>query len=134
MLLQPGSGWRALLRKNGTPEFSAAFSREVCFEASVMTRPCVGVACVSAVLSASSAMYDRLVFTRETVGGPVTYLEWEGQAFGSDVAGTTVFARDYSGLIERVCLYHRPLQMVMRLSAELARRLEGKVDRSLFQP
>jgi hypothetical protein len=29
-------------------------------------------------------------------------------------------------------LYHRPLQMVLQFSEELAKRLEGKIDPSLF--
>jgi hypothetical protein len=36
-------------------------------------------------------------------------------------------------LIQSVRLYHRPLQIVLQFSEELAKRLEGKVDPSLFR-
>ena len=36
------------------------------------------------------------------------------------------------GLIQSMRLYHRPLHMVMEFSAELGRRLKGKVDPNLF--
>jgi hypothetical protein len=75
---------------------------------------------------------DALTFTSETVDGRKTYLEWEGKAFGKDVGGATILTRNEAGLIENVRLYHRPLQMVLQFSEELAKRLEGKIDPSLF--
>jgi hypothetical protein len=74
-------------------------------------------------------MYDRIAFTHETVDGVKTYLEWEGQAFGMDVAGTTTLSRNGSGLIASIRLYHRPLHMVVKFSAELGRRLNGNSTR-----
>ena len=77
-------------------------------------------------------MYDSLAFTNETADGVKTYLEWEGKAFGRDVGGTTILTRNAAGLIQSVRLYQRPLQMVVLFSAELAKRLQGKVDPNLF--
>ena len=129
----PGSDWRAIVGKNGTPEFAAAFSQNVSLHTSVMNAPCVGVEQLSAFLLATSSTYERLAFTHETVDGPKTYLEWEGRAFGADVAGSTIITRNPAGLIEIICLHHRPLQVVLRFSAELARRLEGKLGRAMFE-
>jgi hypothetical protein len=128
----PGSAWRALVRKNGTAEFAAAFSRTVSLETSVMNERCIGVELVGAFFAATTTMYDRLDFTYETVAGRRTFFEWEGAAFGFDIAGTTIITRNEAGLIDSIRLYHRPLHQIVRFSTELAQRLEGKVDRRMF--
>ena len=128
-----GSAWRALVRKNGTAEFAAAFSRTVSLETSVMNERCIGVELIGAFFAATTKMYDRLDFTHETVEGRKTFFEWEGTAFGSSIAGTTIVTRNEAGLVEGVRLYHRPFRQVVRFSAELAKRLAGKVDPRLFE-
>jgi hypothetical protein len=80
----------------------------------------------------AGGMYDALAFTHETVDGRKTYLEWEGKAFGKDAGGTTILTRGETGLIASVRLYHRPFQIVQQFSAELAKRLKGKVDPGLL--
>jgi hypothetical protein len=59
-------------------------------------------------------------------------MEWQGEAFGSPIAGTTIVTRNEAGLIESIRLYHRPLSAVLRFSAELAKRLGGSVDAAMF--
>ena len=130
---KPGDEWRAIVGKNGSKEFAAAFVAEPVLYASVLNGPCVGVDAIAAFFAATSAgMYESLAFTNETVDGLKTYLEWEGQAFGKDVGGTTVLTRNEADLIQSVRLYHRPLQVVVLFSEELAKRLQGKVDPSLL--
>jgi hypothetical protein len=130
---KPGEDWIAIVRKNGTEEFAAAFAPNAVLDASVMNGPCVGVNAIAAFFAATSGgMYESLAFTHETVDGPKTYLEWEGKAFGKDVGGTTILTRNETGLVESVRLYHRPLRIVALFSAELERRLKGKVAPSLF--
>jgi hypothetical protein len=79
-----------------------------------------------------TGMYDSLKFTTETVNGRKIYLEWEGSVFGEDVGATTILTRDATDLIENIRFYHRPLQVVIEFSKELARRLKGKVDPDLL--
>jgi len=113
----PGADWRALVRKNGTKEFAAAFAANPVLDTSVMFRRCVGVDAISSVFAAiTGGMYDSLTFTNETVDGAKTYLEWEGKAFGTDVGGTTIVTRDEAGLLGKIRLYHRPLQIVQLFS------------------
>ena len=128
----PGSEWRAFVRKNGTPEFAAAFTPAVSLDTAVMNGPLSGVDLVGAFFAATTKMYDVLDFTHETVAGGKTYMEWQGEAFGSPIAGTTIVTRNEAGLIEGIRLYHRPLSAVIRFSAELAKRLGGKVDPAMF--
>jgi hypothetical protein len=125
---KPGDGWIAIVRKNGMPEFAAAFAANAVLDASVLSEPRVGADAIASFFAATaSGMYDSLTFTNETVDGRKTYLEWEGKAFGRQVAGTTILTRDEAGLIQSIRLYHRPLQMVLEFSKELAKRLKGKV-------
>src|SRR6266849_2037827 len=129
----PGAEWREIAKKSGTKEFAAAFAPNPVLETSVLNGPCIGVDAIAAFFAATaSGMYDALSFTHETVDGRKTYLEWEGKAFGEDVGGATILTRDEAGLIVGVRLYHRPLQMVRRFSADLAKRLKGKIDSSLL--
>ena len=130
---KPGEDWMAIVRKNGTSEFSAAFAANPVLQTSVMSGPCVGVEAVATVLAATAGgMYDTLGYTHETVDGPKTYLEWEGKAFGKSVGGSTILTRNEAGLIQSIQIYHRPLPMVLQFSAELENRLKGKVSPSLF--
>jgi hypothetical protein len=129
----PGADWQALVRKTGTTEFAAAFTPSPVLDTSVLCGPCEGVDAIAAFFAATtSGMYDALTFTSETVAGTKTYLEWEGKAFGKDVGGATILTHDDAGLIISIRLYHRPLQIVRLFSAELAMRLKGKLDASLF--
>jgi hypothetical protein len=128
---RPGASWMAIVRKNGTKEFAAAFAPSAVLDASVLNEPCVGADAIGSFFAATAGgMYDSLAFTNETVDGPKTYLEWEGKAFGKDVAGTTIITRDETGLIQSIRLYHRPLPILLQFAEELAKRLRGNVDQS----
>jgi len=128
----PGQDWIAIVRKSGTSEFATAFVAHSVLYASVLNAPCIGVERIGAFFAATGGMYDIIAFTRETKDGSKTLLEWEGKVFGEDVAGTTILTRDEAGLIESIQLYHRPLHIVVRFSAELRRRLQGRLDSALF--
>jgi hypothetical protein len=128
----PGQDWIAVVGKNGTSEFATAFVAQPVLHASVLNAPCIGVEPIAAFFAVTSGMYDRLAFTHETKDSSKICLEWEGKVFGEDVAGTTILTRNDAGLIESVQLYHRPLNIVVRFSAELGRRLQGKLDAALF--
>jgi hypothetical protein len=129
----PGTGWRAIVGKAGTKEFAAAFAPDAVLDASVLNGPFVGADTIALFFATTAGgMYDSLAFTSETVNGRKTYLEWEGKAFGKDVAGTTILTRDEAGFLQSIRLYHRPLPMVLQFSRELARRLKGKVSSSLL--
>jgi hypothetical protein len=132
---KPGEDWIAIVRKNGTKEFAAAFASNPVLDTSVMNGPCIGVDAIASFFAATAdGMYDSLAFTNETIDGPKTYLEWQGKAFGKDVGGTTILTRDRAGLIQSIRLYQRPLQIVVQFSAELGKRLKGKVDPNQFRP
>jgi hypothetical protein len=128
----PGTDWIAIVRKNGSPEFAAAFVERPILRASVLRNPCVGAESIGAFFAVASQMYDTLTFTNETVDAGKTYLEWEGKLFGLDVFGITILTRDPAGLIESVRLYHSPLHVLARFSTELESRLSGKLDPSVF--
>ena len=128
----PGQDWIAVVRKNGTNEFATAFVPQPLLCASVLNAPCIGVEPIAAFFAATSGMYDTIAFTHETKDGSKTCLEWEGKVFGQDVGGTTILTRDDAELIESVQLYHRPLHILVRFSAELGRRLQGKLNAALF--
>ncbi|MEH2482776.1 hypothetical protein V1282_006133 [Nitrobacteraceae bacterium AZCC 2146] len=54
-------------------------------------------------------------------------LEWQGKFQGHDVAGVTILCRNDQGLIDAIQLFHSSYEQVVAFSAELARRLEGKL-------
>lgn len=128
----PGADWIAIVRKNGSPEFAAAFVERPVLRASVLRNPCVGAQLISAFFGVASEMYDTITFTNETVDHNKTYLEWEGKVFGLDVRGATILTRDSAGLIENIQEYHAPLDVLTRFSAELESHLGSKLDPSVF--
>ena len=129
---RPGAGWLRVVMQNGTPEFDAAFRPDAVLQASVLRKPLVGPRLIAAFFSATSRMYERIAFTAETAGTAATYLEWEGQAFGIPVAGTTIVRKDAAGLIAGIRLFHSPYGVVQPFSQELARRLAGTLGPDHF--
>jgi hypothetical protein len=124
---KPGEDWIALVRKSGTPEFAAAFAANPVLHASVLSGPCLSIEAVAVAIGAGTGgMFDELVFTHETVDGSKTYLEWEGEAFGKPVGGSTILTRNAAGQIQSIQIHHRPFPMVLKFSAELENRLKGR--------
>ena len=126
---QPGADWLQIVRSNGTSEFAKSFAPGVTLHASVIDKPLTGVDQLSAFFAATSKMYERLAFVAETIDGPLTVLEWEGLAAGIPVFGATLVRRDTHGRIASVQLFHSPLSVVRRFSADLAARLSDKLGR-----
>ena len=98
----------------------------------MLPRPITGAADVRSFFEATRAMYDTIAFKHEVTVESRTYLEWEGTFQGHSVAGMTVFTKDTAGLIESIRLYHRPYDMVIAFSTDLAGRLAGKMTVNPF--
>jgi hypothetical protein len=125
--LAPGHAWSEIIKRPTLDEFSVAFTADVALDASVLPRTVRGAPDIRAVFDATREMYDTIAFSREENSTYRTYLEWEGVFGGHLVAGATVLAKDAVGLIESIRLYHRPLFLVNEFSADLLRRLAGKM-------
>jgi hypothetical protein len=128
----PGHTWAEILKRPTQEAFGAAFAKSVVIDTSVATRSIVGPIDLRHFFDASRTMYDTINFTHETSSRSRTCLEWDGKFQGKDIAGTTILAFDANGAIESIQLYHRPYEQVIAYSAELGRRLKGKIDPSIF--
>ena len=124
--------WTETFHKKSADEFKKAFAQDVILEASVLLHPVEGIEQVKTVMGSASQMYDELVFTQEATNGPRTYLEWEGRAVGTQLFGITVLSKNDEGEIVRIAIHHRPMNGAIKFSAELGKRLRGKVDASHF--
>ena len=125
--LPPGHSWLEIIKRPTPEAFAAAFTKDVVLDASVLPRSIIGATDVRAFFGATRAMFDAIAFKHEVTVGSRTYLEWEGTFQGHSVAGMTVFTKDTAGLIESIRLYHRPYDMVIAFSTDLAGRLAGKM-------
>jgi hypothetical protein len=125
--LAPGHLWAEIIRRPTLEAFAAAFTADVLLDASVLPRSIRGAPDVRAFFDATRGMYDKIAFTWEENSASRTYLEWEGEFAGRLVAGATILTKDAAGLIESVRLFHGPLCLVNEFSAELLRRLAGKM-------
>jgi hypothetical protein len=119
----PGGSWTEIVRRSTLEEFSPAFASDVVLEASVLSRPIVGIAGVWAFFRATREMYDQIGFTHEIDTKARMSLEWEGVFAGKPVAGATILTRDDHGAITSVRLYHRPLEQVVAFAETISRRL-----------
>jgi hypothetical protein len=128
----PGQTWIEIIKRPTHDAFAAAFSKNIVIDTSIATRSIIGPTDLRSFFDASRTMYDAINFTHETNSASRTCLEWEGKFQGASIAGTTVLAFDENGLIESIQLYHRPYEQVIAYSAELGRRLKGKIDPSIF--
>ena len=128
----PGHAWTEILMRPTQEAFAAAFAKKVVIDTSVATQSIVGPVDLRSFFDASRTMYETIRFTHETNSGSRTCLEWQGKFQGKDIAGTTILEFDATGVIESIQLYHRPYEQVIAYSAELGRRLKGKIDPSIF--
>jgi hypothetical protein len=84
----PGAGWSAIVRKNGTKEFAAAFAASPVLDASVLNGPCEGVDAIASFFAATAGgMYESLAFTHERVDGRKTFLSGRAKPSASMSAG-----------------------------------------------
>ncbi|PBC92482.1 pimeloyl-ACP methyl ester carboxylesterase [Streptomyces sp. Ag82_O1-15] len=126
-------GWTNAFAQKSATAFGEAFTEDVVLEASVLLRPVEGRDQVKKVMGAASAIYESLRFTRESVDGPRSYLEWEATAFGGlPIEGVTLLTRNADDQILRAAIHHRPLGAALRFSAELRDRLAGEIDSDHF--
>jgi hypothetical protein len=128
----PGQAWLEIVKRPTEQAFAAAFTGDVVLDTSIASQPIVGPVGLWRFFEASRTMHDSIRFSHETSAGSRTCLEWEGKFQGADIAGTTILAFDADGAIESIQLFHRPYQQVIAYSAELGRRLKGKIDPSIF--
>ncbi len=128
----PGQAWLAIVQRPTDEAFTDAFTKDVVLDTSVFSRSIVGPADVRRFFEASRAMYDAIRFTRETSAGARTCLEWEGKVPGGRTSPERrSSASTPTALSKGIQLYHRPYEQVVAYSAELGRRLKGKLDPSI---
>lgn len=126
-------GWTRAFEQKSSSAFAEAFAEDIVLEASTLARPVAGAEQVKTVMGTASQIYEALAFTHQTTSGLRSYLEWEAQAFGGvKLSGITVLTRNEEGKIVRAAIHHRPLGGALKFSAELGRRLQGKLEASHF--
>jgi pimeloyl-ACP methyl ester carboxylesterase len=126
-------GWTQAFEQKSSAAFAEAFAEDVVLEASTLAKPVAGIERVKNVMGTASQIYEALAFTHQSTHGLRSYLEWEAQAFGGlKLSGITVLIRNEEGKIVRAAIHHRPLGGALKFSAELGRRLQGRVDASHF--
>ncbi|HEY0800163.1 MAG TPA: alpha/beta hydrolase, partial [Steroidobacteraceae bacterium] len=126
-------GWTKAFDDRAEGSFEEVFAASVVFEASAMARRVEGRERVKTIMGMASRQYSALKFTRRTVDGDRTYLEWEATIVGGvDVNGITILTTDTSGKIISVAIHHRPLTALLHFSSRLGGDLAGKVEPGLF--
>jgi pimeloyl-ACP methyl ester carboxylesterase len=129
------NSWRGAFSSKSDADFAAAFAPEVTLRARTLVSPVRGRVAVTQVMAAASGIYQELEFTHQARSGARTYLEWRAVAFGGvELAGITVLVEDADGRIVDVAIHHRPLNGVLRFSAELRDRVGRVVDPAHFYP
>ena len=123
----PGRHWLEIISRPTQEAFAAAFTDDVALVTSVASDRIVGPVNVRHFFDATRTMYDTIGFTHETSEGSRMCLEWQGKFQGREVAGVTILCHNDQGLIDAIQLFHSLYEQVVAFSAELARRLEGKL-------
>jgi SnoaL-like domain len=128
-------GWTRAFAAQSAEAFGDAFAEDVVLEATTLYRPVRGRDLVKQTMAAASEIYESLVFTRQAVNGPCTYLEWEATALGGlALQGITILTKDEDGKITHAAIHHRPLGALLTFSAEIGRRLASVLDPGYFYP
>lgn len=125
--------WTVAFEKRSTEAFEAALAPDVVLNASALVKPIVGRDLVKICMGTASTMYKRLAFIAQAKSEGRTWLEWKAQSFsGLELAGVTVLELNEAGKITAIGIHHRPLEALLKFSAELGRRTGGKIDPSHF--
>jgi hypothetical protein len=125
--------WTVAFDKRSTEAFEAALAPDVVLNASTLVKPIVGRDLVKICMGTASTMYEHLAFFAQAKSEGRTWLEWKARTFsGIELAGVTVLDINEEGKITSIGIHHRPLEGLLKFSAELGRRTEGKIDPSHF--
>jgi hypothetical protein len=125
--------WTVAFEKRSTEAFEAALAPDVVLNASALVKPIVGRDLVKICMGTASTIYEHLAFIAQAKSEGRTWLEWKAQTFnGIELAGVTVLELSEAGKITSIGIHHRPLEALLKFSAELGRRTEGKIDPSHF--
>lgn len=129
--------WQAAFRDESGTLFAAIVAVDVELEGSVLATPIRGRDAVLAAQHLSGSLYDRLVFTHESILRDRTFLEWEASAFGMEIQGLTALTIGPDGRVTRIALLHRPLRAMCRFAAALndgLKLLDNGSSRSATSP
>ena len=127
------AGWRRGFAEQSQATFADEFADQIVLDASTLAKPVQGKERVATVLAAASSIYESLEFTAEAHSGATTYLQWRATAFGgTEIRGITVLERDARGKVVTAAIHHRPLDVVLRFSAEIRDRLAGVIPADHF--
>lgn len=125
--------WTHAFEQKSATAFADAFAADIVLEATALAKPVIGAEHVTTVMATASNIYEALAFTHEATNGLRTYLEWEAQAFGGvKLSGITILTKNEQGKIVRAAIHHRPLGGLLKFSAELGRRLQGRIAANHF--
>jgi pimeloyl-ACP methyl ester carboxylesterase len=127
------AGWRRGFAEQSQTIFVDEFADVIVLEASTLVTPIEGKERVAATLAAASSIYETLEFTAEAGAGSTSYLQWRATAFGGmEIKGITVLERDARGKVIAAAIHHRPIDAVLRFSAEMRDRLAGIIPADHF--
>ena len=127
------AGWRRGFAEQSQTIFVDEFADAIVLEASTLVTPIEGKERVAATLAAASSIYETLEFTAEAGAGSTSYLQWRATAFGGmKIKGVTVLERDARGKVIAAAIHHRPMDAVLRFSAEMRDRLAGMIPADHF--
>ena len=125
--------WTEAFEKRSTEGFEAALEPDVVLNASSLIKPIIGRDLVKVCMQTASTMYEHVTFFAQAKSEGRTWLEWKVRTFsGLELAGVTVLEINAAGQITSIGIHHRPLEGLLKFSAELGRRVEGKIDGSHF--
>ena len=127
------AGWRRGFAEQSQATFADEFADQIVLDASTLAKPVQGKERVATVMATASSIYESLEFTAEAHSGATTYLQWRATAFGGmEIRGITVLERDARGKIVAAAIHHRPLDVVLRFSADIRDRLAGVIPADHF--
>jgi hypothetical protein len=125
--------WTVAFENRSMEAFEAAMAPNVVLNASVLVKSIAGRDLVKICMGTASAMYENLAFVAQAKSEGRTWLEWKARTFsGVELAGVTVLEINEEGKVTSIGIHHRPLEGLLKFSAELGRRTKGKIDPSHF--
>ena len=127
------AGWRRAFAEQSQTTFADAFADEVVLHASTLVKPVEGKERVAGFWPGRAPSTNRWSSPRRHTAGRRAICNGEQRlsvAWKSD--GITVLERDARGKVVAAAIHHRPLDVVLRFSAEIRDRLAGVIPADHF--
>ncbi|MBH2784546.1 nuclear transport factor 2 family protein [Serratia marcescens] len=127
------TAWETAFEAQSEEAFSVCLSENVVLEAAAITKPIQGRKNVEITMATASKLYSSLAFTSRDMLENKIVLQWRAVIKNQiNLTGVTILTTRDDGLIEKIGIYHSPLNELLEFSKEMGCRTKEALGENYF--